>query len=81
MNKRKRLSALCGCLLALAPLAAQTLKGNVMDNEGQPLSFVNVVALSLPDSTFVAGVTTGEDGAFTLDTKGTGKLLRFSLLG
>ena len=81
MNKRKRLSALCGCLLALAPVAAQTLKGNVMDNEGQPLSFVNVVALSLPDSTFVAGVTTGEDGAFTLDTKGTGKLLRFSLVG
>ena len=81
MNTFTRLSALCCCVLLVHPLAAQTVTGRVVDGGGQPLPYSNVVALSLPDSAFVSGVMTADDGTFTLDTKGEGRLLRFSSLG
>ena len=81
MNTFTRLSALCCCALLAHPLAAQTVTGRVVDGGGQPLPYSNVVALSLPDSAFVSGVMTADDGTFTLDTKGEGRLLRFSSLG
>ena len=81
MNKTMRLSALCGFALVAQLAAAQTVTGRVVDGGGQPLPYSNVVALSLPDSAFVSGVMTADDGTFTLDTKGEGRLLRFSSLG
>ena len=81
INTFTRLSALCCCALLAHPLAAQTVTGRVVDGGGQPLPYSNVVALSLPDSAFVSGVMTADDGTFTLDTKGEGRLLRFSSLG
>ena len=81
MNTFIRLSALCGCALAVQLAAAQTVTGRVVDEGGLPLPYSNVVALSLPDSAFVSGVMTQDDGTFTLDTKGKGRLLRFSSLG
>lgn len=70
-------------MLALMPavMAAQTVTGRVVDDKGQPLPFSNVVALSLPDSSFVAGVMTRDDGSFTLDAPAESRLLRFSLVG
>ena len=32
--------------------------GRVLDEKGEPMPFVNVVLLSLPDSAFVQGATT-----------------------
>ena len=81
MNTFTRLSALYCCALLAHPLAAQVVTGRVVDGGGQPLPYSNVVALSLPDSAFVSGVMTADDGSFTLDTKGEGRLLRFSSLG
>lgn len=81
MNTFTRLSALCCCALLAHSVAAQTVTGRVVDGGGQPLPYTNVVALSLPDSAFVSGVMTSDDGTFTLDTKGEGRLLRFSSLG
>lgn len=81
MNKTIRLSALCGCLLAVQAVTAQTVTGRVVDGGGRPLAYANVVAMSLPDSAFVAGVMTADDGSFTLDLKDTGRLLRFSSVG
>ena len=81
MNKTMRLSALCGFALAAQLAAAQTVTGRVVDGGGQPLPYSNVVALSLPDSAFVSGVMTRDDGTFNLDTKGEGRLIRFSSLG
>lgn len=81
MKTKKRLSALCCCAFLAQAVAAQTVTGRVVDEGGQPLPYTNVVALSLPDSAFVAGVMTLDDGTFTLDTKGAGRLLRFSSLG
>ena len=81
MKTITRLSALCCCAFFVHSVAAQTVTGRVVDGGGQPLPYSNVVALSLPDSAFVSGVMTADDGSFTLDTKGAGRLLRFSSLG
>ena len=75
------LSALCCSLLFVQTMAAQKVTGRVVDADGQPLPYTNVVAMSLPDSAFVSGVMTGDDGTFTLDAKDEGRLLRFSSLG
>ena len=81
MNTFTRLSALCCCALLAHSMVAQTVTGRVVDGDGQPLPYANVVAMSLPDSAFVSGVMTGDDGSFTLDAKGAGRLLRFSSVG
>ena len=81
MNMTIKLSALCGCLLTVQAMTAQTVTGRVVDGGGRPLAYANVVAMSLPDSAFVAGVMTADDGSFTLDLKNTGRLLRFSSVG
>lgn len=60
---------------------AQTVGGKVVDGQRQPLPYVNVVALSLPDSAFVSGAVSGDDGTFQLDAKGKGRLLRITSMG
>lgn len=81
MKAYLRLLATCGLPLVPMALVAQAVTGRVVDDKGQPLSYTNVVALSLPDSSFVTGVMTDDDGTFTLETPETGRLLRFSLVG
>lgn len=46
---------------------AQTVSGKLIDENNQPLFYANVVLLSLPDSTFVTGTVSGEDGSFKLE--------------
>lgn len=60
---------------------AQTVGGKIVDEQRQPMPFVNVVALSLPDSAFVSGAVSKDDGTFTLDTQGHGQLLRITSMG
>ena len=81
MNTFTRFSALCCCALFAHSVAAQMVTGRVVDGGGRPLPYANVVAMSLPDSAFVAGVMTAGDGTFTLDAKGAGRLLRFTSVG
>ena len=56
--------------LAVTKINAQTLTGKVTDEQQQPLSYANVVFLSLPDSAFVAGAVSSEDGSFSLSAEG-----------
>ena len=60
------LLALIGIILPVS-LSAQTVSGKVIDENSQPLPYANVVLLSLPDSAFVSGTISGEDGSFTLE--------------
>ena len=77
----KRLST-CILLLAMAICASgQTLTGKVTDEQQQPLSYANVVFLSLPDSAFVAGAVSGEDGSFSLSAEGGKGVLKVSCIG
>lgn len=58
-----------------------TLSGRVLDEQGAPLPFVNVVLLSLPDSSYVQGTVTNDQGLFNLSTSKRGDLLKLSSIG
>lgn len=71
-DKMKHRSLRSACCLILfcchfSFLCAQRIDGRVTDAQGVGLPYVNVSILTLPDSAFVAGTTTGEDGHFRLD--------------
>lgn len=73
------------CLLLgwmpFSSVSAQTVSGKLVDETGQPLPFANVVLLSLPDSAFVSGTISGEDGAFSLQTTGENQMVKISSIG
>ena len=58
-----------------------TITGKVIDEQQQPVPYANIVLLSLPDSTFVAGSISNEEGAFSLNVKETKDVLRISSIG
>lgn len=61
---------------------AQTVTGKVVDENGYPLSFANVVLISLPDSSFVQGTVTDEHGAFRIIAEvNKNKIVQISYLG
>ena len=45
-------------------MQAQTISGKLVDEQNQPMPYANVVLLSLPDSAYVTGVVSREDGTF-----------------
>ena len=59
----------------------QDIGGKVINEKGEPLSYVNVVLLSLPDSAFVQGAVTNDDGIFKIVTNVNDGLLKLSCLG
>ena len=62
---------------------AQTreISGKVVDADGADLQFVNVVLLSLPDSTIMTGAMTDEQGMFRLSAGTDQGVVQFSNLG
>ena len=77
----RRIAFLCACLLATLALQAQTLTGKLIDEKNQPLPYANIVLLSLPDSAFVAGCVSAEDGTFRLNAACGNRLIRVSSIG
>ena len=80
----KRIMIVMMWLLASLAATAQTAKinGTVIDSNNQPVAFVNVAIVTLPDSTFVAGSTTDDKGKFALKVNaGTDLLLKVSYIG
>lgn len=69
-----------GCLLPLC-LSAQRVSGKLIDENSQPLPYANVVLLSLPDSAFVSGTVSGEDGIFTLEATSQNQIVKISSIG
>lgn len=74
------LLALIGIILPVS-LSAQTVSGKVIDENSQPLPYANVVLLSLPDSAFVSGTISGEDGIFTIETTSENLIVKISSIG
>ena len=62
-------------------VSAQAVKGRLVDESNHPLSYANVVLLSLPDSAFVTGTISGEDGAFSLEATSENQILKISSIG
>lgn len=67
--------------LIVTNATAQTTVGKLVDEQQNPLPYANVVALSLPDSAFVSGAVSKDDGTFTIDTQNNGRLLRITSMG
>lgn len=63
MSKRL-LSVLSVSVLAVATLVAATVKGRILDSQGQPLIGATATLLVLPDSTIVTGSMTDADGVY-----------------
>ena len=64
-----------------AQAKAQDWGGRVIDENGEPMPFVNVVLLSLPDSAFVQGAMTDEQGVFKIVTNVTSGVFKVSSVG
>lgn len=55
--------------------------GTIIDNNGEPMGFVNVVLLNPVDSAFIQGATSGNDGKFLISTPETSGILKISSIG
>ena len=55
------------CLVAMSS-SAQGISGRVIDEQSQPMPFVNVVLVNRADSAFIAGAVTKDDGTFSIST-------------
>ena len=64
-----------------AVLKTQDWGGRVIDEKGEPMPFVNVVLLSLPDSAFVQGGMTDEQGVFKIVTDVNDGLFKVTCVG
>lgn len=62
-------------------LSAQGVSGKLIDENGRPLAYANVVLLSLPDSAFVGGTVSDEDGVFTMDATSENQIVKISSVG
>ena len=74
------------CAAALMNAAAMgakqpDVKGTIVDANGKPFDCANVVLMSLPDSTFVQGATSGLDGNFCITTNVDKGVLKVSSIG
>ena len=78
---KQRIAFLCLSLLATFAVRAQSITGKLIDENHQPLPYANIVLLSLPDSAFVAGVVSGDDGTFVLNSACRNRLIRISSIG
>lgn len=70
-------------IMMAVSMSAQTegISGRVTDENGEAMPFVNVVMLSMPDSTFLQGVVTDEQGSFLLSDDKREVLLKVSFVG
>ena len=72
---------LISCFLMMAAIVkAQTISGQLTDEQQKPLPYVNVI-LQTADSVYLAGTTTGLDGKFELALHEKAKLINFSYMG
>ena len=62
-------------------LKTQDWAGRIIDEKGEPMPFVNVVLLSLPDSAFVQGGMTDEQGMFKIVTDVNNGLFKVTSVG
>ena len=78
-----RLAVLIAAIMMTMTSLAKTqdFGGRVIDEKGEPMPFVNVVLLSLPDSAFVQGSMTNIDGVFKIVTDVNEGLFKVTSVG
>ena len=78
-----RMTALMAAMMMTRTTFAETQDwgGRVIDEKGEPMPYVNVVLLSLPDSAFVQGAMTDLDGVFKIVTDVNEGLFKVTSVG
>ena len=78
-----RMTALVALMIMTMSAQAKTQDwgGRVIDEKGEPIPYVNVVLLSLPDSAFVQGGMTDEQGIFKIMTDVNDGLFKVTSVG
>ncbi len=78
-----RFAALMAAMMMTMTAQAKTQDwgGLVVDENGEPMPYVNVVLLSLPDSVFVQGAMTDEHGVFKIVTNVNNGVFKVSSVG
>ncbi|MBO7608670.1 MAG: TonB-dependent receptor [Muribaculaceae bacterium] len=78
----KTMALMAIMMIALSAVAkTPDVNGKVIDENGEPMPFVNVVMLSMPDSAYVQGGITDDQGAFKLNALQNGGLVKISYIG
>lgn len=58
------------------------IQGNLIDEQGEPMSFANILLLNTQDSSLVKGVISAEDGSFRIKNVTPGSyIVQFSMIG
>ena len=65
---------------ATSIFSQNNISGIVLNEAKEPLAYATLLAMSLPDSNFITGTTTNEQGAFTFDIK-EADILKTSSIG
>lgn len=68
-------------ILTVSQVHAQNITGKVVDVNGEPLAFANVVLLNRQDSAFVKGAVSGEDGHFSIKSSCNGGIIKVTSVG
>ena len=78
-----RFAALMAAMMMTMTAQAKTQDwgGLVVDENGEPMPYVNVVLLSLPDSVFVQGAMTDDHGVFKIVTNVNNGVFKVSSVG
>ena len=79
----KRIILLASIILlgSLSVPAQNTLKGHVVDQQGEPVPYATVALLTQADSTVVSGTVALDDGSYALVADKGGDLLMVAMLG
>lgn len=77
MKRALIITAMC---LAVIAAKAQNATGRIVNESLKPIAYVNVVLLSA-DSTYINGVTTADDGTFSISYDQDSCLLKLSCVG
>ena len=75
-----RLYLICSLLIMAAGVKGQTISGQLVDEQHNPLPYANAV-LQTADSVFLSGTITNSDGKFELTLQKEAKLIKFSYIG
>lgn len=82
MSLRNLMAGLLLCLTVNTLFAeVRTYVGNVKDDSGHPLEFVNVTLQNLNDSTLIDGAVTDAEGKFSVRGYGNSVFLKVSAMG
>ena len=69
-------------LLSFSSFSQGIIKGQLLDENNEPLSFANVLLLEAKDTTLIKGILTDEAGLFTIsNVQASNYLISFSMIG